>query len=77
MFGRERKRAWFLFQKSILYWFSKEQDPSGDFRKHVEGVVKLAFYNVNVVSENSFEVRNAMLWLSIATQVLFWNIIIP
>ena len=32
------------------------QDPSSDFRKEVQGVVKLVLYNVNVISDTVFEV---------------------
>lgn len=42
------------------------QDPSSDFRKEVQGVVKLVLYNVNVISDTVFEVPSS--WVSVRRQ---------
>lgn len=46
---KDKKRAWYLLQHSVLYWFSKEVDPAADFKKDIQGAIKLYLYTVKEV----------------------------
>lgn len=43
---RDKKRHFYLLQHSVLYWFNKEIDPAADFKKDVQGAIKLYLYQV-------------------------------